>query len=119
MYVADNIERTMIVTAVIPQRLAFDRRRFDFFRRVENEDMPKPFSLEHAQRTAQLLPLLSDHVGTEIAIGSVAIPFVTQPLGNIKNDRYRNAMILPRYGNQRFVRFRLNVGRINHGETRT
>src|SRR4029453_4185113 len=107
MYVANNIERTVIVSPVIPQRLAFDRRRFDFFGRIENEDMPKPFSLEHMQRTAQLLPLLSDHVGTEIATGAVAFPFVTQPLGNIKDDRYRNAVMLPRHGNQWFARFRL------------
>jgi hypothetical protein len=87
MHVADHIEGTVIVSPVIPQRLAFDGRRLYFFRRIENIDVAKPFALEHAQGAAQLLPLLPDHVGTEITIGSVAISFVTQTLRNIEDNR--------------------------------
>src|SRR5919106_806935 len=104
MHVADHIERPVIVSPVIPQRLAFDRRRLYFLGRIENIDLAKPFALEQAQRAAQLLALLSDHAGTEVAVRSGAVPFVTQPLGNIKNDRDWNAVISLRYGNQRFAR---------------
>jgi hypothetical protein len=58
--------------------------------------------------------LLADDVGTEIPVWAITVSFVTQLFRQIKYNRDRNAVILPRQGNDRLARFRLYICGINN-----
>ena len=46
MYVADDVERAMLMAAVVPQRHSFNDDGFDVIDRFQHENMPKAFPLE-------------------------------------------------------------------------
>jgi hypothetical protein len=49
-----------------------------------------------AQRAAQVLMLPLNDVGSEGAIGTIAIALEAQALGQVEHDRDRNTVVLPR-----------------------
>ena len=111
--VADDVERPMLMLQIVPERLSFDDYIINFFRRREFEDVPKAFSLQVANRPAQLLALLPDHVRSKVAIGSISVAILTESLREIedKGDGYH--VILTRQSYEWLTCLRLNVGRVN------
>ena len=68
MHVSDDIERTVFVFQIVPERLAFDLDSVDLFRRRENSNVTKAFTPEIAQGLPQSLALIADDVRSEIAV---------------------------------------------------
>lgn len=119
MHVANDVERAMLVPAIVPERLTLDDRRVNFVRSGEAEDVRKAFALEPAQRSSQLLRLISHHVRPKLPIRSAGIALVTEPFRHIENDGDREDVVLARDLDQRFAGFRLNVRCVDHREPAT
>src|SRR5580704_317241 len=66
--VPDDVEGTMLVLQVVPERLPLNLSGLNFLRCTQHVNSAKAFTLQIAQRSAQLLRLLADDVGTEIPI---------------------------------------------------
>ena len=94
VHVADEVERAMLVPAVVPQWRPFDGNGLDFLGRLEHEDVPKALSLESLERTSQLRSLLTDDMSTEIAIRTLAISLLTHVLWQVEDDGNRQGVVL-------------------------
>jgi len=114
--IPDDVEGTMFVLQVVPEWLPLNLSGLNFLRCAQHVNSAKALTLQIAQRSAQLLRLLADDVGTEIPIWAIAVSFVAELFRQIKYNRDRNAVILPRQGNDRLARFRLYICGINNDE---
>ena len=54
MHITDEVERTMFVAAVIPQRNTFDDGGFDLFDAFQHKDVPEAFPLQPFKCSPQL-----------------------------------------------------------------
>ena len=81
MHVADDVEWSMVLLAVVPEWLTFNNDCFNLFRFREFVDMTKAFTFEIAQRASQLLTLLADYMWSKTAIGSFAISILAKTVG--------------------------------------
>ena len=70
--IADDVERAVLVSLVVPERHALDGRRLDLLGRVEHEDVPEALPLEPPQRPSELRLLVADDVRAEVPVGSLA-----------------------------------------------
>src|SRR5215216_1978641 len=104
MYVTDNVERSMLLLAVVPERLAFDSDCGHLFRLREFVDVTKAFTFEIAQRASQLLALLPYYMWTKTAIGSFAISILAKTIGQVEHDSDWNDVILACQCHQWFPR---------------
>ena len=74
MHVADDVERAVLVLAVVPERLALDRRGVDLLRRGEHEDVAEALALQAAQRAPQIAAIwLRTTCGPKSRSGRAAI----------------------------------------------
>jgi hypothetical protein len=72
---------TVFVLQVVPELLPLDDDFVDFRGRRQFVNVAKAFALQVADRAPQLLALLTDHVRTEVAIRSVAVAILANPVG--------------------------------------
>jgi hypothetical protein len=114
--VADEIERAMLVALVVPQRHALDGRRVDLLGARQLVDVAKPFAAQAPHGTPKLVELLANDVRSEVALGAVPIPIMTEPLRHVEHDRKGETVMLPCDRHQRRPRLGLDVGRIDNGE---
>ena len=96
MNVANDVEGTVLLLLVVPQRLSFKDRSIHLFRRVEHKHMAKALKLQAPQRAPELLALLANHVRAKIAVGPLLVAIVAKPFGQIENDRDRQTMEIAR-----------------------
>ena len=78
--------------------------------------MSKALPPQAAERASQLLTVLPDHVGTEAAVGPVAVALLAQLGRQVEDNGYRKPMGFPCQFHQRLARLHLNVGCIYHCE---
>ena len=114
--VADDVERAMLLPPVNPQRLPHDTRSLDHVRRAQDRDVAKALAPQVAERAPQLLTVLPDHVGTEVAVGPVAVALLAQLGRQVEDNSYRQHVGCPCQLHQRLACLRLNVGCIDHRE---
>src|SRR6266496_1216136 len=114
--ITDDVERPMLMLQIVPERLPFDEYIINLFRRREFEDVPKAFALQVANRSAQLLALLPDHVRSKIAISAALVSILAKSLREIEYNGDWYYVILTSQSDQRLTRLDLNVGRVNYGE---
>ena len=74
MHVADDVEWSVLVLQVGPQRRPFDGDLFHLFRRVKDEDVPKALSPQPPQRPPKLLRLPAHYSRPERPVGSSLVP---------------------------------------------
>ena len=70
--IADDVERAVLVSLVVPERHPLDDRRLDLLGRVEHEDVPEALPMEPPERPPQLRLLVADDVRAEVPVGSLA-----------------------------------------------
>ena len=116
MDIADDVERAVLVSLVVPQRNSLDDRRLDLLGRVEHEDVPEALSLKPPQRPPELRLLIADDVRAEVPIGSLAVALQAEFLGQVEHNRHRQAVILPGQLHQRLAGLGLDVGGVDHRE---
>src|SRR5882724_1944313 len=116
MNVTDDVERPMLMFQIVPERLALDDHLLNLFRRREFEDVPKAFAFQVANRSAQLLALLPDHVRSKVAISAPLVSILAKSLREIEYNSDRYYVIFSRQSDQRLTRLHLNIGRVNHRE---
>lgn len=68
-------------------------------------DVPEPFALESAKRSAQYLGLVANRLGADGPIPAVSIPLEADALGNIEDNRDRQDVVLPGKVKQRLSCF--------------
>ena len=83
MDVADNIERTMVVAAIVVQTSSLDLDRFDIIEAIENEDLAETFVAQGAKRGTKLCHLADDHVAAEVAVGAIFVALDTNRLRRV------------------------------------
>src|SRR5437879_4351759 len=110
MNVTDDVERPMLMLKIVPERLALDDYVLNLFRRRKFEDVPKAFALQVANRSAQLLALLPDHVWSKIAISAALVSILAKSLREIEYNSDRYYVKFPRQSDQRLTRLHLNIG---------
>jgi len=54
MHIADNVERAVVVRAVVPERNPLNHGGFTFLDAFEHENVPEAFTLEPLERPSQL-----------------------------------------------------------------
>src|SRR5689334_20001105 len=93
MHVADDVERSLLGLAIVPQRLAFDRHFIDGFLLVEHVNMAEALAVQRAKRATQILNLVSDYVWTEASIRARPVAIDTHALRQIQYDRNGKHMV--------------------------
>ena len=116
MDVTDDVERSMLRPPIVPERLAIDARAGDIFVRAKDEDVPESFSVQIANRAPKLARLLTDDMRTEVPIQSCAVAVLTDSLGHIEDDCYRQDVVLACQRDKRLACLLLNIRRIDNGE---
>ena len=116
VHIADNVERSMLMLAVAPDRLALHHRSLNLFWRGQDKDMAKSFTLKMAQRTPQLLALVAHDVRPKGALRTLAVALLTELLRQIEHDGYWQAVILTRQRHERLARLRLHIRGIHDRE---
>jgi hypothetical protein len=120
--VADDVERTVVLLAIVPERLALDLRHLvdqplaSARLRVEAQAMhvPESLAIQVSQRSAHLNNLVANDVAAKIPVGAAFIAFVADAIGHIQHNRHGQHIMLPRQLHQRLARLRLHVRRVNH-----
>ena len=114
MDIPDDVEGSVLVLQVIPERLPLDLGRLYFFRRMQHVNMAKSFTLQIPQGPAQLLRLLANDVWPEIrGPGRFRFRSWQSFSGRSKTIATGRQWILPRQRHDRLARFRLHVGRVD------
>ncbi len=96
MNVANDVEWSMIVFAIVPERLALNHYLVDFGGRREFMNVTKAFAFQIANRPAQLVTLLPDHVRTEVAIRTLSISILANAIGQVEHERDGKHVIFTR-----------------------
>src|SRR6266567_2929045 len=109
MHVANNIERSVLVLQVVPQRLPLDDRAFDFLERFEHENMAKALPLKTAQGPMQLLGLLPNDMRTKVAVRPPLVPVVSDPLRQVQDNGHGQTMKLACDFHKWLARLRLDI----------
>jgi hypothetical protein len=81
--VANDVERTMLEFAIVPERHALDDGTLNLVGRIPNENIAKPFALKLPYALTQLLTLIPDDMWTEIAISARFITVGAQPFRQV------------------------------------
>src|SRR5580700_5253529 len=113
MHVPDDVERPMLAATIRPHRLALDLKSLQFLWGLKDVDSPEPLPLKTAKRPTQLLRLIANDMGTEIAIRSVSIPFLADFFREVQNNGNWQHMELAGQSDKRLSRIRLDVRRVN------
>ena len=116
MHVADNVKGAMLRLAIVPQRLAHDRRGGNRLDRLQEVDMAKALLFQVAQGAAQLLALLADDMVAKVPVSALAVAFVAKLFGQVEHNRNRQHVIVTRQFDQRLARLGLDIGGIDHRE---
>jgi len=114
--VTDDVERSRFGAPVVIEWLTGDNGGLDLLRRVQREDVSEAFTLQPAQRSAQVPNVIADHVRPESAVGPPLIALIAEALRHIEDDRNRQAVKLAGEGEQRFPCLRLHVRGIDDHE---
>src|SRR5947207_4603513 len=96
MNVANDVEGTVLLLLVVPQRLSFKGRSIHLFRRVEHKHVAKSLTLQSPQRAPELLALLPNHVRAKVAVIATFVAVLAQPFRKVQNDGHGQTVILPR-----------------------
>jgi hypothetical protein len=116
MDVPDDVEGTVLVLEVVPERLPFDSGPVDFLGRGEDEDVPESLVLQVSERAAQGLRVLPRHVRSEWPLGPVLVSVVAQSLRQVQYDGHGQAVVLPGQGHNRLPGLGLDVRCVDDGE---
>ena len=92
--VADDVERAVVVAAVVPERLALDRRRRRRPRALSTKTWRKPRGRALERSARGLARCWRIDVRPELAVGPLAVALVADPLGQVEHDRHRQAVVL-------------------------
>ena len=76
--------------------------------------MTESFSAKAAKGAMELTPLIPDHVRAEVTIRPRPVPFVTDTLGQIHNNRNRQNVVLARQGHEGLACLGLDIRRVDH-----
>lgn len=114
--VADQIERSVLVLAIVVERLAHDLRRFDVLDRLQDIRVAEPFASEVAERAAQRRGPAAHDVRPELAIGTRRIALVADLLRHVEHDRDRQDVVRARDLEQLLAAALLDVRGVDDGE---
>src|SRR5262245_13652769 len=117
--IADDVERTVLGLAVVPEWLTREDGGVDFFLRLQHVNVTEAFAAETAQRTVELALLVANNVRPKIAVWPRAIPVVADSLGKIQNNGDGQHVVFARQRDQRLPRLGLNVGRVDDRQAST
>jgi hypothetical protein len=71
-------------------------------------------AFQTAQRTPELLGLIADDMRPKLAIRSMSVAILAEPLRQVEDDRLSEEVVLLRQGNERFASLRLDICGIDH-----
>ena len=114
--VTDDVERAVIGSSVVPQRLALEAGRLDLLLPLEHVDAVEPLAAEPADGAPQLGLLVAEDVSAELAVRSLGIAVRTHPLGHIEHDGYREHVVLRGQLENLPARLDLDVRGVDNGE---
>src|SRR4051794_2301581 len=114
MNVTDDVERTVFLPFVIPQRHPLNHGRFDLFGAFNHEHMAESLPSQATKGPAKLGVLLTNDVGSEVPFAPRTVAIMAQPLGEVQNDGDWKAVVLPSKLDQRLAGFGLHVRSVDH-----
>ena len=113
MNVADDVERAVIILAIVPKSLPIDLSLLDFAGVAEHIDIAKALALQPAQRSPQLTNVPANDMRSKIALRATDVSLLTNRFRKIQHDRRRQNVMLARQLGQRPARFLLHVRRVD------
>ena len=116
MDVADDVEGTVIVPSVVPQRLAFEGGRLDLLFAGEHEDPVEALSTKPPQRPAQLRLLVAQHVRAELSVRARSVAVGAHPLGHVEDDGHGQDVVLFGQADETASGLDLDVGGVDDRE---
>ncbi len=114
--IPNDVEGTMLVLQVVPERLPLNLSGVNFLWSTQYVNSAKALTLQIAQRPAQLLRLLADDMRAEIPVTAIPVSLVAELFRQVKYNRDRKAVILPRQSDDGFACFRLHICSIDNDE---
>ena len=114
--IADDVERAVIGSPVVPQRLALEAGRFDLLLPLEDVDAVEALPPQPAHGATQLRLLVAQDVGAELAVGPRCVALRTDTLGDVEDDGHREHVVLLGQLEDLPARLDLDVGGVDDGE---
>src|ERR1051326_1145752 len=79
--------------------------------------MTEPFAFQPSDGPAKLLRLVSHNVRTKLSVRAALVALLAQPLRQVQNDGHGQNMKLASESDQRFACLRLDICRVDNGQT--
>jgi hypothetical protein len=111
--VADDVERPGRIAPVGPEPLAHDGRAVDLVGAVERVRALEAFAVEVVHRSAERVPLISDHVRPEVVVRASRVAFATHLGRHIEHDGDREDVMATGKLHQRLAVFGAYAGRVD------
>ena len=113
MDVADDVERPVLASPVIPERHLLDGGGVHLLGGFHDEDVSEALLAEPPERPPQLRRLVADDVRAEVPVGAVPVAFLADPLGHVEHERHGQAVVLPGQLDERLAGLGLDVGGVD------
>ena len=116
MDVADDVEGTMDVGAVVPRALADDLDRLDPLGSAQDVHATEPFLVEPSERSPQITVLARHDVAAEVAAGSLLVALEGHRFRDVDHDGVDEHIVALGQFDQRGSGGLLNVGGVDNGQ---
>src|SRR5256886_14968364 len=116
MDIADDVERSMLIASVYPERLTLHDGRIDGVFRLQGENVSEAFALQEPLRSTRLVALPMDDILPDGAVGSLLVPIDHDSLRHVEDDANDEAVVPLGEFDQRLARLRLHIRRIDDGK---
>src|SRR6266550_669432 len=116
MDIADDVERSMLIASVYPERLALHDGRIDGLFGLQGENVSEAFALQEPLRSTHLVALPMDDILPDGAVGSLLVPIDHDSLRHVEDDANDEAVVPLGEFDQRLARLRLDIRRIDDGQ---
>ena len=114
--VADNVERSFLVLAIVPEGSTHHGSGSSFLRAIQHIDITKTFLFQKAQRLLQKCPVATHHMGAEVSVWTRSISLMADVLGHVENNRRSQTVIFFCQAQQSLSVVRLHIGGIHHSQ---
>src|SRR5260370_15308680 len=94
MHVTNDVKGAMFMPEIGPEARALNLNGRNLLRCVQDEDVVEALIFQTAQGFTELHSLIAHDMRTKVAIGTQAIALMTDAVRQVKDNCYRQTMIL-------------------------
>ena len=116
MDVADDVEGTVDVGAVVPGPFADDLNALDLVGAAQDVNAAEAFLVQAPERPLEVAVLPADDVVAEVPVGPLLVPFDSDRLGDVDDDGVDEYVVALGELDERGTGWLLDIGGVHDGE---